>query len=101
MCLCGRVDDGWFEVEMDDDPQLIEPTAVDDEGSVPELPPLPHTGLTASQQENRRLQIGRHVAYIGVKSTKLVPFLVGRITNYDEELKQVGTTRFCPIDIVR
>ena len=30
-----------------------------------------------------------------------IPFLVGRITNYDEELKQVGTTRVCPIDIVR
>ena len=80
-----RTDGGFFSNEFSEEQPELDQISfeLDDVGAVPELPPLSHTGLTSKQQENRRLMIGRHVAYVGPQSTASVPFLVGRVVAFD------------------
>ena len=60
-----------------------------DDFEVPELPPLPHAGLTAKQQEDRRMLVGRMVAYHGPKSPPNHPFTIGQIKGYETVANKV------------
>ena len=69
------------------EPEAEEPEL--DEFAVPELPQLPHTGLTTNQQEDRRLLIGRMVAYHAPTSPYDSPFTIGQIKEYVYDGKKV------------
>ena len=71
------------------------------ESQMVDFPQLAHTTHTEKQMENRRLQVGRFIAYVGSKSAKKFPFQVGKIVEFDHDANQVrrhlgGCVWVCP-----
>ena len=99
-----RPNNGVFikETVAQEDPEAA-PQQDAKESHMVDFPQLAHTTHNEKQMENRRLQVGRFIAYVGSKSTKKFPFQVGKIVEFDHDQNQVtpfegGVCRCAPLE---